>query len=308
MYAEELAALVATLARYELRPPKVVEHLADAAVRRANAQPSDLRFLHCCVLAGSFRVLDVGVGAGVFGALDARVEQEVQSMPAHDLLEALRQIPRLEFSWTPYEDYLLAEIEARPWTFDELPDPFAALPLLKVNGLLDSKVVESLIRWSYRAVQLPATRSHKRPTDADMVELHDLATEHQLDTASLLVDAIHKYVRNDGGRDIRPWPTPPLRYKKGRKYINRELDSRVPEPLRLPKAAAAAWPRPRVPNVGGQAGPTKYEKVYPDGTTREVLRMAAFKVRRQDTVPGKYGRHGFPRNWVHRRGTHRSNF
>ena len=121
--------------------------------------------------------------------------------------------------------------------------------------------------------------------------MHDLATEHQLDTASLLVDAIHKsqpltvtfgyfgksiclqrsvskqtksglkrsrlslwpdgdkpskdnpmlglqqapncllppnlemftrgrrwpsllhrYVRNDGGRDIRPWPTPPLRY------------------------------------------------------------------------------------------------
>ena len=36
-----------------------------------------------------------------------------------------------QFSWTPYEDCLLAEIEARPWTFDELPDPFAALPLLK---------------------------------------------------------------------------------------------------------------------------------------------------------------------------------
>ncbi len=32
-------------------------------------------------------------------------------MPAQELLEALRTLPRLEFSWTPYEDYILAEIK-----------------------------------------------------------------------------------------------------------------------------------------------------------------------------------------------------
>ena len=41
-----------------------------------------------------------------------------------------------------------------------------------------------LVRWAAAAVRAPATRSHQRPTDANMVELADLAEENEVRCAA----------------------------------------------------------------------------------------------------------------------------
>ena len=42
------------------------------------------------------------------------------------------------------------------------------------------QVVAKLMRWAAGAVRAPATRSHQRPTDENMVELADLAAEYEV--------------------------------------------------------------------------------------------------------------------------------
>ena len=58
---------------------------------------------------------------------------DAQGGPSPSLLQAC--------SGRRYEDALLAEWEARDWSFAEVSDPFEALALLKVRGLLTREVM-----------------------------------------------------------------------------------------------------------------------------------------------------------------------
>jgi len=219
MYAEELSQTLQALARHRLGSPGALAPLA-RALRR---QLGELRLRHLCGAAGALGALG-SCPPVLLTELDARAALEVRASAPQELLDDLRALPLLEFSWRPYEELCLREflVQLRSLRtaqdMDQLAEPFEVLALLRTRGLCDRGFLEALCQWCLRGVHRPNVRSERRPTAKQLVALHDVCREQGLEGDPALQDALRYYADSAGG--VWPEALPqPLRYIKRRKYI-----------------------------------------------------------------------------------------
>ncbi|OEH74426.1 hypothetical protein cyc_06406 [Cyclospora cayetanensis] len=157
----------------------------------------------------------------VLALIERRVAFLIVGLPLQLLLDEVQTMPRLEFSWRPYETLADVELQKRLASLesaedvDQLADPFATLQFLRNQGTVQQhnndtyplfachlcafqEFLKALIRWCAAAVYRPATRSQKRPTAEELVMLHDMCREHGIQDDRQLQKAIHKFVSTQG--------------------------------------------------------------------------------------------------------------
>lgn len=225
MHAEEISISLQCLARHRLGNPTAVAHLVQSAL----SQLRDFRLRYLCGATGALGVLEA-CPESLMERLDAQAKFAVETVPLQELLADLQAFPGLEFSWRPYEDLCLEELLSRSEALesaedmDQFVDPFEAMRFMQSLGKLSDGFLGSLCRWCVQGVHRPNVRSERRPTAAQLVELHDACRERGLETSPALQDAIRYYVESGAGQ----WPrqaAKPLKYRKHRSYIS------TPDPL-----------------------------------------------------------------------------
>lgn len=210
------------LARHRLGNPTVVAHLVSAVMR----QISDIRLRYLCGITGALGDLQM-VPDTMLVEFDAHAKFEVQTVAIQELLENLQAFPQLEYSWQPYEHLCLEQFKERiadmktAREVGQLADPFGAMLFLRAQGLLEPSFLEALSQWCLSAVHRPNTRSERRPTSRQLMQLHDRCREHGLESDPALQDAIGYYVESGGGQWANSLPKP-LRWGRRRRYIRED--------------------------------------------------------------------------------------
>ncbi|KAL8269752.1 hypothetical protein Esti_006315 [Eimeria stiedai] len=163
--------------------------------------------------------------ATVLSLVQQRVGFLVDGLPLQLLIDEVQGLPRLEFSWRPYEELakttLLRRLGELPHAddVDQLADPFATLQFLRAQGSLQEPFLKAMIRWCAAAAHRPATRSQKRPTAEELVLLHDACREFGMADDERLQKAILKFVSTKGGTARNKRFVSPLEYQRNRRYF-----------------------------------------------------------------------------------------
>lgn len=162
--------------------------------------------------------------ATVLALIEQRVTFLAEGLPLQLLLDEVQVLPRLEFSWRPYEELAERELMKRldalgcAEDVEQLADPFATLQYLRAQGSVSQAFLKAMIRWCLSAAYKPATRSQKRPTAEELVMLHDACRECDMADDERLQKAILKFVSNEGGTARHKRFVSPLEYQRNRRY------------------------------------------------------------------------------------------
>ncbi|PFH32046.1 hypothetical protein BESB_019870 [Besnoitia besnoiti] len=220
-YSHEFADFLCCLARLKIANPTFLSSFAKPLA----ASLPELTFPDACRCVGALRSLGVAEES-LFDLFDARQKKETELLPTQLLLDDFQKVLDLEFSWQPYEDLIREEFVRRTEAMvddkdvDELADPFACLNFMKTRGLVSDKFLLALSKWCRAAVNRPATRSYKRPLAHQLVELHDLMRERNMEQNKALEQAVLRFVADDGGCKRRAREVKPLLYQRHRRYIS----------------------------------------------------------------------------------------
>ncbi|CBZ51188.1 hypothetical protein NCLIV_042550 [Neospora caninum Liverpool] len=220
-YSHEFADLLCCLARLKIANPSFLAAFSQTLVSRL----PEISFPDACRCVGALRSLGVAQES-LFDLFDERQKKELELLPTQLLLEDFQKVLSLEFSWQAYENMIQEEFIKRTEAMlddkdvDELADPFACLNFMKTRNLVSDKFLLALSKWCRAAVNRPATRSYKRPLAHQLVQLHDLMRERNLEQNKALEQAVLRFVADDGGCVRRPRTVKPLLYQRNRRYIS----------------------------------------------------------------------------------------
>ncbi|EPR59787.1 hypothetical protein TGGT1_290460 [Toxoplasma gondii GT1] len=240
-YSHEFADFLCCLARLKIANPSFLSAFSQTLVSRL----PEIAFPDACRCVGALRSLGVAQQS-LFDLFDERQKKELELLPTQLLLEDFQKVLSLEFSWQAYENMIQEEFIKRTEAMvddkdvDELADPFACLNFMKTRNLVSDKFLLALSKWCRAAVNRPATRSYKRPLAHQLVELHDLMRERNLEQNKALEQAVLRFVADDGGCKRRPREVKPLLYQRNRRYIS--CPDLIPDGIEPARPCAEALP------------------------------------------------------------------
>jgi ABC-type taurine transport system substrate-binding protein len=234
MYGEEMAQTVATLARLKINNKQLLQKLGSAVIDNIG----QLRFLHACQVAGSFASLG-HLDQFLLSSLEGTSNREIDMMRPEELMENLRAMIDLEFSWKPFEHNLrerglvpLISSLTGATEIDQFSAPVDFLLFAKRHSFLNNEMIIAYSKWLKEAVLRPNTRLGRRPTADDVYIVADLCWELGVAEEDAL-EAVNSFT-ND-----KPEVPKPLKYMKHRKYI------RAVDPVASANLSVAKWPLPR---------------------------------------------------------------
>ena len=238
MYGEELAQTASSIARFKINNTHLLEKLKAAIVLNRG----QLKFLHCCQIAGSFASLSC-LDGGFLRTLEATARREVEGMRPEELFDSIKCLNSLNFSWEPFESNILRsnllnfiDSVRGHEEIDQLSSPVEFLLFLKRRNILTPKVLLAFSKWLKEASLRLNTRMGRRPSSEELFLVADYCWEFQCGEADAL-EAIKNYSLEADGE------SKPLKYARKRVYVN------AADALATAKVAPAAWPVARHPKV-----------------------------------------------------------
>ena len=253
MYVDELAATALTLARFSIVQHSLLDHFSAGIVKSVG----NVRFLHACIIAGSFAAMKRGDGA-LFAALHDRVKNQVKLMRPEELIENLNRLSTLPYSYSTYEEELAKGLEVylkdvtsstpeeSVALLNQLSSPVDLLLLLRIKGRLTPAILSAYIPWLSEAVRRPNTRMGKRIKLDELTYVADLCADKNV-AVKEVQRCIDVFIN---GEDLS---RKPLRYHSSRKYIRRA------DPYKRAGVLPVRWKGQRV-SLQKKASPTRWLK------------------------------------------------
>jgi hypothetical protein len=251
MYSDETAGMMQVFVRYGIKQDKLLESIAAEIIERKG---SELKFIHCCEIAGAFGHLEFTKMPELYEVLEKQVEREVGMMRPNEMFAMVRNLEFLETSWKPFERILheqgfstfVANLRGAD-EIEQVAHPAELFAYLRFKNLLSDATLDAFANWALVAAKRDKLPMSKRIEMDDLAVITDLCYERGIavDTAKLALD---EFAKVEAG--IPPEPPAPIQYARRRRYF-RKLDAYVkarlvpvrgsPAPRRDYKQSPGQW-------------------------------------------------------------------
>jgi hypothetical protein len=227
MYVDELVALLRTLAIHKLDNRDLLTGLSKAILTNQSVH-GQVRFLHCCEIAGSLATLNFMPKKLEIFLLE-KSKSEIDLMPVDEVWKSMTGLKtKLACSYKPLEDMLESKFvsicQSKEFAdlLDQVSAPMDMFQFIRMRGMLTDEILIRTCKWANNAVYRPATRVNesRRPTVFEVALLADLCVERGI-SVDEIAKAVKITVATEGGTSLRVPKPKPLKYRRRRVYLRK---------------------------------------------------------------------------------------